>query len=443
MYRVRARAADGGEHRLSVSLMWLSAVDALAPLLAERPLGEYVRDQAEARWVHSLPLCRPLVRTGGDTELLTVVVPRARPATAPLPPCATWRAGAAGAADGVGGPLQDGYRARAADRGRWRVFSQSRMRWDPYDCRLERLSPRQLGACAAERDLRVLLVGDSHTRFLSLAIHALLDRAHVNASVHARFVMVEGYGLAHHHDTQRQFERSWNAAAVRVITEAIAGRPVRYSHVMFNFGHWDAQKLPLDAHLADWAMLVGSLAERVRAERAAGRAPPQLVWRTTQPYAHKRQVRAFTEYRTNAKIDIATARQLEALRAARDAFGVEVFAFDSHSIARPRYHEAVDTHHYLNLRKRSGLKVTDNWWCGAAVGTHGELAEADVAAIARAECPVLATAVNSVGVTDAMAFVATLCGPEADKGAAAPAKAGVAGRSRRALQAAPTAVVVA
>lgn len=393
VYTISCRVRDPGLHRLTLTLMWETERLAFAPSLGEAPQLDAWLDRASeyarAR-PHVAPLCRPFVRAdgaahGADAQaLLAVNVSTAERASdaAALPACPPFQSAAA--------------TAGAADDGRWRVLAPGRYRWEPYGCRLRKFTSAAARACG--RRARWLVVGDSHSRFISW----LTGADFVEAQGILRSLPPRGAGV-----------RKWSPAASAVLAairgDAAPGRGRKarppYTHIVFNFGQWDLELLPASTYLADWALLMGMLVgEQLRRRGASNSTDPVLVWRMTPAYSHKRERHVRSEFRTNAKLRWVHSRQLEYIRLAAATFGAQLAVHDTFAITAPRWASTVDSHHYLHPNFNGHAPVRDAHMCGADIGDVGEPSREYTVD----DCP-FGRAINSVGLSDLTALLNGLC----------------------------------
>ena len=106
--------------------------------------------------------------------------------------------------------------------------------------------------------------------------------------------------------------------------------------VVVEAGHWDLRDSSVEQYRLDFTSLLAAL-ENCRVLR--GRA----IVRTAPAYAHKRDLWAHREYRTNAKLAAAA-------RFVRDELALHhpsMLLLDSFAMTFARFREACDTHHYI------------------------------------------------------------------------------------------------
>jgi len=109
--------------------------------------------------------------------------------------------------------------------------------------------------------------------------------------------------------------------------------------------------------------------------------------------------------RINAKISWLTGHQNEYLQTLAETGmfppGRRIHVHDSFAVIAPRYHDAVDTHHYIN--SAAGNMQGSPHKCGAYVGAPDNWLRAG------ATCPFGARVGNSVGVSDAIIMLNGVC----------------------------------
>lgn len=119
-----------------------------------------------------LPLMLPLVRFGPDGAALSPLsrlsVPSAVPPVSQIRLC---RAEDLGSLEGLQGHWTHRVPAGCSDGrigGSWGQWAWGD--WQPRGCRLERFTPNGTVACMQERDIRLVMFGDSFTRLLNHAL---------------------------------------------------------------------------------------------------------------------------------------------------------------------------------------------------------------------------------------------------------------------------------
>jgi hypothetical protein len=193
------------------------------------------------------------------------------------------------------------------------------------------------------------------------------------------------------------------------------------THFVFNYGAWDLAYVPADSHALDWAFFVAGvrieLRNAVRRWEADQRdKPPLMVWRTLSPHAIRFDKGHANERRSNAKIEWVAARQAayldwlqRDLSAAKDS-AARIWELDTLAVTLPRFHDAMDTHHYLRPGAARGrladLKQETPWRCGAATALGSEL---NFTLLKLSSCPFGLTTGTSVGVADAVVLLNSIC----------------------------------
>ena len=411
-------AFDSGSYELEGLLMWEDPGLAFGPRVPPHLLREFYTQGSEARrrYAQKPPLLRRLLlRRGPGREGVSQALARllVEPAgggnkgrvTAASSACSAsqigglsglegrWTAPAPSSSPAVSAPV-----AAPRDWSEWRPAS---------GCRLLRYSAQEAAACLAPPDeespsaargpggigngthssgVRLLLVGDSHTRVVAEALKALeMPRAapaaagprvqHVFTQAVRDLRESNGAGNA----GARFLFPGQPSSAVRALTASSSWVEMQLSssssssgsiggdgdatHVVMNFGHWDLRDTDADTHVKEVLELLGGVFERLRERGWAG----TFIWRTAPSYSFLRDLWKDQEFRTNEKL--ADARRsvlggLAALVASREwPFAVRVM--DSFAVTSPRFLETPDTHHYLQLGPRGPQPgAADGVWEG-------------------------------------------------------------------------------
>lgn len=391
-YRITAAVYDPGTYELEATLMYENRSGSMGPDLGAWPhMALFERKDSYWRKAHPAfaPLCRPLVpasavradssesstptrlhpgESGWPFPTIASAVVPGSPITLPTTPCAN----AASARHDQGARADVGRWVRAPGHG-----SECSLRWEPLQCRLLVFDRPAVERCVA-RGVRVLFVGDSHTR----EAYNTLERAtgRKAGAVARAWKYFGGGGITL---TGAGPARAWSnrLSILQHVIEGALSAPdgANYTHVVFNYAQWDLQWLPAERHLADWALWFGTLRGPLERAAAAGERVPTLIWRMSSAWGHRREDGHAAEYRTNAKIRWTVERQREYLQWLRKFWGegAPYRMHDSFGISLPRFHETLDTHHFIGPLPRKASRLVpgarnvaelDAWMCGAYIG---------------------------------------------------------------------------
>lgn len=353
-YRAEFTALDPGDYQLEGWLMWENHQQAWGPVLEEpgelKAFFTDLRSEPRIRNQHKTVIFRRLGRTQGEfgreewlARLRVEGSPLAAAATcqsvhfAPdvSPMVGRWLSPVKGTNSDV---------VRAASHGRWAFH-----KWRPALCQVEPRNPKELGQCLRQRNVRLILIGDSHTERLS---DALLSTGKTIASRvdFRKSLAVIGARGGSAGNARYQWPRKLSPAIAPLLKSPkkalrfLKGRQPA-SHLLLQFGHHDLRDSSAGLFVHDIRWMLNATFHRLVEASWRG----TFIWKTLPAYSYRRDRYAATEFRTNEKIEWASGQILAFLKELTQAMELpfKVRVLDMLAISLPRFSESVDTHHYL------------------------------------------------------------------------------------------------